>query len=176
MAKAIKHGTVKGATSETHPWLFNEDGTSKTQESNPGLFKADGTPRARVDYSARAKGTRRPNADVIAEIEALKVKVQEDAAARLAKLDGRIAKLLTVKVSKAASKVDPAVAAQAASDLLAAGYNLASIAAMEQTIKNAKAALAGKSPEELVAMTEAAMASKTAAVTYDEPEDGEAAE
>lgn len=176
MAKAIKHETVKGATNESHPWLFNEDGSSKTTETNPGLFKADGTPRARVDYSTRAKGARRPNADVIAELEALKVKVQEDAAARLAKLDGRIAKLLTIKVSKASSKVDPEVAAQAASDLLAAGYNLASIAQMEQTIRNAKAALAGKSPEELAAMTEAAMASKTAAVTYDEADENEAAE
>lgn len=176
MAKAIKHDTVKGVTSETHPWLFNEDGTSKTMTTNPGLFKSDGTPRARVDYSTRTKGVRRPNADVIAEIEALKVKVLDEAAKRITKLDERIAKLLTVKVSKASSKVDPVVAAQAASDLLAAGYNLASIAQMEQTIRNAKAALAGKTPEELAAMTEAAMASKTAAVTYDEAEDGEAAE
>ena len=171
MAKA-NAGTVVIAgevyTKEAYPRLFQEDGSAHTVETKPGLFKADGSQRKPVNYSSRVV-TRRPNEEVIASLIAKKTKISEHAARVIAKLDARIAKLQTK-----GGYVDPETAFKAASELLGAGWTPDSLAAMEAQIKAAKAALKGKTDAEVAAMVEAAIASKTAAVTYDEPEDGEA--
>ena len=170
MAK-IKHPTVTGATNESHPHLFKEDGTPRLPETDKWYFKKDGTPREPMNYADRGPIVKRP-ADVrLAELKDKKVKLTENFKEQLAALDEKITKL----EAGGAVVVDPEVAEKAAAGLFAAGYTPEAIAQMKEAIRNAEAAFKGKTPEEIEAMRVAAMANKPAAAVEYEDEEVEAA-
>lgn len=157
---SLVHPTVVGATPETHPKLWAEDGTPKTRETHPRLFNKDGSP---IDFAARA-ANRRPSEVILAELQAKRAVVLTRQAAELAKLDKRINALQNPRV-RASKAVDPVAAAEAAHEFLGKGMSVDQIIESAQKLALAAAGLKGKTDEEVEAIKAAPPAPAFLSVT-----------
>ena len=122
-------------------------------EAKAPRLKKDGTPWAKVEKKRSA-------AELVAHYTTKRNALIVSFNKTLAKYDSRIAKFSASSVT----------GEEAAKELLADGLSVAEIDAMEAKVRKARAALKDKSPEEIEAMRQAAMASKEPVVTYDEDE------
>ncbi len=163
MAKLIKHPTLEGVTSETHPNLYNEaDKTWHTPETMPKAFYPNGKPRAfkskeqrKAEYDARVEANggpivKRTDAESLIYWQGKRVVVLERHAAELAKIDAKITYFSTPRTKRNA--VDPEAANAAYKQLAAQGLTPEQIVQFAETARLASAALKGKTPEELAAL------------------------
>lgn len=124
-------------------------------EANAPRLKKDGTPWA--------PSVKRPHSEILKDHIERRAKMVAAHEKALAKVDKLIAHFSTAGVS----------GEEAVSELLADGYSPAEIEALEAKLRKAKAALKGKTPEEIEALRAAAVKPEVPDFLADEDEEND---
>ena len=155
MAKPVKHPTLDGVTSETHPNLYDEASkTWFTPETKPKAFYPNGKPRKYISPEDRAAmlanaGPRRSDAESLDFWKGKLVTAQER---HKKEIEGINKKIAYFSGERTRGGVDPEKAKAAAASYLNKGMTAEQILQVADELRLAAAAVKGKSEDEIKAL------------------------